>query len=90
MNLKEIGRFDYGVGRKEFHEDYTFIILESRDKKHELWEYWVTLEGYGLILGVFGMKERETAKAVFDYLCLDGLRHYLNHFNGIEEEEEEE
>lgn len=88
MNLKEIGRFNLCVGRKEYHKDYVFIILESRDKEKDLWDYWITIENKGYIMYILGSKDRDTAQGMWDYLCIDGLRYFIDGLNGYNYEED--
>lgn len=89
MELKEIGRFNLGAGMGEYHRDYVFIILESKEKDG-YYHYWLNMEGYGLIIGIIGTKERDTAQGIWDYLCMGGLGYYFDEFNGIQHEEEED
>ena len=85
MLLKEIGKF-------EFKGDL-FIILESKEKLvagdkagKVLYNYWVTIENYARIENIFGLYERATAKEVWEYMCLYGLKYYVDELSGNSEE----
>lgn len=74
MLIKEIGRYNY--------DEYTVIILESIDTDG-YFHYWVTLEDYGLIDSVYGVKDRQTADVVWNYIS-DFIDDIIDRFNGEE------